>query len=304
MQQDVATQAATITVRSSTLAPPANHTVSSLVTRHGQADRAAIEGFVWGVSTTELFGRGQRVSTARLLDEGVVILGDASDFLLTATPAQRALVVAISGPFLSAACSAMLQAEQVSGRLTRRQSSQRSQRKVKDTAASKAMNAGRARREIYRSNLIAQCGDDTGWKGRIDDACAAVSTPTELADSLDTMVREGRALVSHLTSEKRQCAISSEWLQAITEDARKMREAAKPTVGTSSKLGLRRGDLDWWEGVALWFLKCALDVFAKAHAVDPSIPKLSPGALRSTLTPNHTRKRKVAAKPVTPPVTG
>ncbi len=304
MQQEAVTQAATFTVRSSTLAPPANHTAASLVARHGQADRAAIEGFVWGVSATELFERGLRVSTARLVEDGVVILGDASDFLLTATPAQRALIVAVNGAFLSAASSAMLQAEQASGRLTRRQSSQRSQRQAKDANATKAMTAGRARREIYRSNLIAQCGDDAGWKGRIDDVCGSVSTPMELADSLDLLVREGRALVSHLTSEKRPCAITTEWLQTITDDGKKVREAAQSTVGANSKVGLRRGDLDWWEGVTLWFLKSALDVFAKAHAVDPSIPKLSPGGLRSTLAPNQTRKRKVAAKPVTPPVTG
>ncbi|MFO0652816.1 MAG: hypothetical protein U0326_41755 [Polyangiales bacterium] len=292
---------AVVTGRSQTLAPPVIHTAASLVAMYGEADRDTIAAFVWGVTATELFARGQRVSTARLVEDGVVMLGDVGDFLATATPAQRELLASINGRFLSAASSALLQAETLGGRLTRRKTSQRTQRQAIEVNTVKVMIAGRARRDIYRSNLIAQCGDDSAWKGRIDDACCAVATPMELADSLDSLAREGRSLFAHIASEKRECALDAAYLQKITKDATDLRDDAKATVGASSKAGLRKGDIDWWEGVSLWFLKSALDLFAKAHVVDPSIPKLSPGGLRSTLTPNQSRVRKSAAKPVTPP---
>lgn len=287
---------------STTLAPSPMHTPASLVERHGEADRTTIAGFVWGVSSAELFARGQRIATSRLVTDGAAMLGEASDFMAVATREQRVLLVSITGAFLSAAASALRQAELLDGRRTKRITTQKNRRDAKKVDASRAMSEGRARRDVYRANLITQCGDDGAWKKRIDDACCPVSTLDELADSLDAMAREGRSLVTSLAREKRPSALDAQWFEALTAEATRLRERAKATVGANARLAVRKGEINWWEGVCLWFLKAAYDVFARANAVDPAVPKLTLGGLRSTLVPNQTRKKKVAAKPVPPPV--
>ena len=280
------------TATSTTLAPPPNHTAASLVERHGASDRATIQGYVWGLSPNDLFARGRRVTSPTLVKAGVAMLGEASDFILVATPAQKILLASIDGRFLSAAASLLREVEVVHGQLSRRQSARKSRRGAKQTAQDKLMTEGRARRELYRANLVACSGDDAGWKGRIEDACSSVQTPAELADSFEALAQEGAALVRHLRSEGRPCALDDAYLTAITADARTLRDGTADSQGVESKLGLQRGDLDWWEGAGVWFLKTLRDVFTKAHGVDPSVPRLNPGALRNVIAPNTLRKHK------------
>lgn len=277
---------------STTLAPPPNHTAASLVERHGASDRETIQSYVWGLSTHELYARGRRVTSPSLVKAGVSILGEASDFILVASPAQKALLASIDGRFLSAAASLLREVEVVHGQLSRRQDARKSRRGAKQTAQDKLMTEGRARRDLYRANLVACSGDDAAWKGRIEDACSSVQTPAELADSLDALAQEGAALLRHIKSEKRPCALDDDYIAAIKASATALRDGTADSRGVESKLGVQRGDLDWWEGVGVWFLKTLRDVFVKAHGIDPGVPKLNPGALRSVIASNTLRKRK------------
>lgn len=271
--------------------PAPAHTAQSLVARHPGGTRAVVATFVGangGVAVVEL---GRRASAERIAGDGVRLLGAASDFLAQATDAQRGLVAAVDERFLSAAACSLAEVDAHKAGAARREITLGARKRGAKRAAEGLLTEGRARREVYAANLTAACGTDAAWRARIAGTVVAVSTPEELARSIEAMAAEGRALRDHLPKSGRPGFLTDAWLEGVTSYAASLRARDAAASGVVDAASAARGDLAWWQGASVWFLSTLVSVFGRANAADGTVPKMTPRQLRAVLQPHKTRKK-------------
>jgi hypothetical protein len=271
--------------------PAPAHSARSLVERHGAVSRDAIVVHVGHAGSAAVIEVGKHVSAARLVDDGVRMLGVASDFAAVATPGQRVLIAAIDGPFLAAASGALHHVAEHKSTATRRGITADARKAGAQRTVTKLMASGRAQRDLYAANLTAACGNDAAWRARIAGTVVAVTTPAELAQSIEAMAVEGRALQSHLAAEKRPTFLSEDYLGGMSAYATELRDGGSAATGVIDAAASARGDLAWWQGASVWFLSTVVSVFGRAHAADATVPKITPRQLRALLQPHKMRKK-------------
>lgn len=278
-----------------TLRPAPDHTPLTLVKQHGEVSRDAVTVYIAGTPVADILEQGQRVSTARVESDGVRILGDVTDFLATASSEQRALIGGIDGPFLAAACTALVYVSKLGATVARRKKVRKDREKAATSLAQQQMTDGRARRDLYCANLLTLCGGDEVREARVRAAQSAAETPAELADAYDKVADEAQEIQTSFRAEKRACFVDDAWIARVRAEAKTLRKSTTP--GVAAKHGEPIGELAWWEGACVWFLKTAVAVFGRAHTVDARVPKLQARALRSVLTPSRMRKRAKKSAP-------
>ncbi len=158
----------------------------------------------------------------------------------------------------------------------------------------------RARRELFRTHLLAMNNGDPGWASRINDACGAAPGGLELATSLDKMVTEGRALAAHTKARGGEVTVDDAYFTEMTGLAATARKSHEDARGGADD-GVSQAQLDWWDGANLWFLGALVDNFEQARAIDRTIPRLTLGALANALKPGRSASRKRTAKPAPQP---
>lgn len=274
-----------------TLRPAPNHTPQSLVAQHGETTKQEVIVYIAAMPVGDVFASGQRVATTRVVDDGVRILGLVSDFMASATPEQRELLVVIDGPFMAAACTTLVRIESLGDALSRRAKARKTRTQSAQATTQRQLSRGRARRDLYCASLVALCGGDAERERRLRDTTVAVASLAELADSLDALAAEAKGQQTWLRECKRETFLDDAWIAKVIADAQALRKEGGAHAGVPSRNGELRGDLDWWEGACLWFLGTAVSVFGRAHTIDPAVPKLVVRSLRSVLAPNSARKR-------------
>lgn len=283
------------------IAPTALHTPASLVAKHGTAERVAILGFLLGLDDAGVIALGTNIAASRIVADGTRLLGEATDFLSVATDDQRALLSPpVNDEFMCAAATCIATIDTLDRGITRRKSRRAATQKAGTSELERTMLSARARRKLYQKKIVAMAGGDTAWKQRINGACGAATTLTAMADTIDTLASEGRALAKEAAAKGAKALVPAATFTAMTAYAKQLRETSKTTEGVASKLGVRKGELGWWSGAGVWFLQTLVDMFKAAHDVDVVVPKLSFNSLRTALAP-HPAKRKAAPKTPKPP---
>jgi hypothetical protein len=276
--------------------PPTAHTAESLVAEHGAVTQEQVAAYVGPGGSSAVVEQGQRASASRLADDGVRMVGEASDFLRTATARQRSLLAVIDTRFLAGASGALLYISQRKTKASQRNITVTARKAGAKRALVNFMASGRAMRDAYAVNLVAACGNDTSWRARMSATVVAVDSPEELAGSIDAMAAEGRALQRHLADEKRETFLTNAYLDEMVSYADELRARGNEANGVVDAATAARGDLVWWQGACVWFLSTLVSVFGRAHAADAAVPKITPRQLRAVLQPHKTRK-KSAKKP-------
>jgi len=287
---------------------PTAHTAQSLVAEHGAVTRAEVEAYVGAGGSTAVVEQGQRVSAARLADDGVRMIGEASDFVRTATPSQRTLLAVIDPRFLGAASGALFFISERKTNASQRNITVSARKAGAKRSLVTLMAGGRAMRDAYAANLVAACGNDASWRARMSATVVAVTSPEELADSIKAMAAEGRALRRHLAEQKRESFLTEDYLDGMGAYADGLRGEGSAANGVVDAAAAARGDLGWWQGACVWFLSTVVSVFGRANAADASVPRITPRQLRAVLQPHKTRKKSAkkseAKEPAAPPADG
>ncbi len=282
------------------LAPPKRYTVQALVALVGMVAVAKVLTYVRGFVQAVLIKRGAKVATSRVAEDGAQIVGQAAEFMARATPTQRRLLATVTPAFLAAAATGLYTAAELDAKVSRRRAKGKVGRKAAKAAEGAVLPAARARRQLFCTHLIAMAGGESAWVTRVQDACAAAPDGAALARSIDTMVTEGRALAAHVAAQGGDVTVDDAYFTEMTELAEAVR-AASHEVASVTPDASAQAELDWWDGVNLWFLGTLVDNFAQAHKVDARVPRLPLGGLKSVLKPGLTRARKPASAPKPPP---
>ncbi len=290
---------------SPSLAPgaAATHTLASLTQRLGTATRVQIVAYVALAPIATFVDEGTRVSTARVVEEGTRIVGLAVEVLDRADAEQRALMPALDEAMLCACTSALATCGAIDvarASVTSKNSGQAKQRK-----SARGALAGQAatRRTILYTAAISLAAADPGRRVELDDAWGSGDDPSHLATSLSSLVTIARAIVADAKKRGVTVSLTDAWLDEQAALATKLLKATQ-RVGRGVVEGqVAQGDVAWWRGIALWFLKQIADTISVARKSDPRIREIPLGSLRAALKRSGKPTRK--AEPVTPvtPVT-
>lgn len=288
--------------RSATASPAPSdavvYTLALLIQRFGRAEPALVEAHVGAAEVSQSVSVGERISTARIVRDGVRILGTAGSFLATATEAQREELIMIDAPFLSAATTSLDVAETAQRRLDLKKNAASAVRNTAKTRGTSAEQKARRRRAaLYEALLTATCGDGD-WKKKLDHDMGAAPTAAEVADSIEKLVAHGRVLVPWAKERGASCPLNDAYFTKTLQIAESCRVLGAEGTAPASRDGINQGEVDRLDGRALWFLKRVIDTFDVAHEADPTIPKLPVYSLRAIFGRGTRRK---PAPPVNPP---
>lgn len=291
---------------STSIAPTALHTPASLVAKHGTAQRVTILGFLLGLDDAGTVSLGEGIAPSRIVTDGTRLLGEATDFLSTANDDQRALLSPpVTDEFLCAAATCVATIDTLDRTITRRKTRYAATQKAGTSEVERAMLSARARRRLYQKKIVAMAGGDSAWKQRINGACGSATSLTAMADTIDTLASEGRALAKEAAAKGSKAVVPAATFAAMTAYAKQLRETSKTTEGVASKLGVRKGELGWWCGAGVWFLQTLVEMFNAAHGVDVMVPSMTYSSLRSALVAHPTKRKSAAKTPKAPkPPTG
>lgn len=276
---------------------PVTHSLESLRQRLGTVARSQVIAYVALAPVATLVESGNRVSTARLVREGTRILGLALDVYDQADETQRALMPALDDALLCAAVSALDTCDTESDareQVVTKGAAQGTKRR--GTRATLVQKVTSARKVVYTA-AITLSGADPKRRKQLDDAWGAGDNPDHLARSLKDLTTITREIIVEARARKVSVSIEDALLDAHDALAAQLERATEKVAAPTADAPIAQGTIAWWRGIALWFIRQALDAVETARESDPRIRKIPLGELRSSLRRSGKRPRKTATPP-------
>ncbi len=304
MQQRASQLPAPLVVTTPSLAPgdPGAHTLESLRQRLGLAERSRVLAYVALAPVPSLVEEGGRVSTARLVREGTRIFGLALDVVSTADADRRALLPALDEPMICAAVSALVTCDELgSSRVAATDKSAAQGSKRRSARASLVGKVTVARKVTYAAAL-SLAGGDPERRAQLDDAWGSGDEPEHLASSLTKLVALTRGIVAGARARGVSVSVEDAWLDAQDALARQLTRAVEKADASVAEAPVGQGEVAWWRGIALWFVRQMVDAIDVARESDPRIRKIALGDLQKVLRRSAKTRRKTPARPPAPPV--
>lgn len=275
------------------------YTLALLLQRFGRSEPERIDAYVGAADVADMVGAGQRISTARIVRDGVRILGGAGAFLAMASESQREELVAIDATLLSVAVTSLEIADAAQRAIDLQKGASSAVRNTSKTRGANAERKARQRRATLHEALVTlTCGDDD-WKVKVDEAMGAAEDAAAVADSIELQVAVGRKLVAWAKKRGVSCPLNEAYFAKTLQLAESCRTLGAEGTAPASRDGINQGEVNRLDGRCLWLLKRVVDCFDVAHAADPTIPKLAVLSLRSVFGRGNRKPRN--ASPVKPP---
>jgi hypothetical protein len=286
--------------------PSEEPTLEQLVARFKPASRAQILAFVGKAPTATLVRNGERATTARVRKDGVRLFTAAADFLAVATPAQKQLLLGLTETFLAAGVSALSECVAVGGAAKSKKGEQVLQRGRAVSLVEALEEEAATRRDVLYMACVPLAGGDPAWTRRLDDAWSRDDrSRASLADSLARLATEARALALDATARGVEHALDETYLQATADLAEQLKGADEKASAAVPGQNVTQGDVNWWRGACIWFIKTLVDIFASARRGDPRIPAQRLATLKSLFAHSSQKpKRSPAAPPAPQPPQG
>lgn len=303
MQQRASQLPAPLVVTTPSLAPgdPGAYTLDSLRQRLGLAERPRVLAYVALAPVATLVEEGGRVSTERLVREGTRIFGLALDVVSTADADRRVLLPALDEPMITAAVTALVTCDALSSsRVEAADKSAAQGTKRRSTRASLVGKVTAARKLTYAAALSLAAGDPDRRK-QLDDAWGSGDDPEHLASSLTKLVTITRSVVAGARARGVSVSLQDAWLDAQDSLARELTRAVENADAAVADGPVGQGEVAWWRGVVLWFVRQMVDTIDAARASDPRIRKIPLGDLQKVLRRSAKSRRKTPAQPPAPP---
>ncbi len=256
------------------------YTLPELGARLGAATQAEVDSYTAGMAKADLIQTGAEVATRRIDKDSARLYGIAADFFDKADEDQLDGLLGVSKDMLRVAIWA---ANEGSGRAESRgkgvQKAGTSKQVRVDQAAS-LRDKALARRKALRAGLRALAGGQQPVLGAIEVAYGTISSPKAIGDALDALVKIGRSMLTDgNASQKARLAgsrLTKAYLDATAELAKDVREKGEVASAVAGVTGVSQTEVDYWDGINLYFLSTFVDVFEAGNDVDPTIPRLVP----------------------------
>jgi len=281
--------------------PTKEPTLEELVARFKLVSRAQVFALVGKARAATFVRSGERATTARVRKDGVRLFTAAADFLAIATDDQKKLLLGATDAFLRAGVSALSECVTVGGAAKHTKSDQALQRGRAVSIVGELAAEAATRRDVLYTACLPLTGGDPVWTQRLDDAWSRDDrTRASLADSLARLVTEARELARDATARGVEHGLDEAYLHATADLAAQLKSADEKAVATASTQNVAQGDVNWWRGTCIWFIKTLVDIFASARRGDPRIPELRPMTLKSLFSRMSTKPKRGPAVPPAP----
>jgi hypothetical protein len=277
-------------------AAPVLYTLSALHARFGAAPSSELAARLAQAPVGALVTEGQRLTTARLVREAPGVISAAMTIVAQLGPEQRDLLPALDGGFFRAAVTVIRTCDQKGE--SRGVAVDSAARLTRDNRAMRRALAKRAKaqRSIVYAAANALAGADPARKERLDAAWGRGEAPEHLARSLAELTELLREFVADARAKKVSTAVTDAWIDRQAALAAELEQVAVRADARAAVGEVAQGDVAWWRGAALWFLRQMADMIDAAHEVDLRVPKLPLGNLRTVVRRPRAAKKKPAAK--------
>jgi hypothetical protein len=281
-------------------------TLAALTQQYGPATLEEVDFALEGADLVKLAADGARFSTRRITREGARIWGTISGFLDRATPAQRALIPAITHNFLRVAIWSTFHGQELD------ESRQGIQKDVTTVRVGRTADSTDLRRragghrDVLYASLLVLAGKKPNLRGRIEEVYNKNSQPARVAISIRDLTKLGREVLADTSPgalhRRRDSLIDEDFLAAGEVLANEVAALGEVAEALSARPPVLQEELDLWDGRNLAFIKMAIDAFEAGRTLDPSLPRIYPISLRSFFSRRPpTPKAEPPAGPSTPP---
>ena len=154
-----------------------------------------------------------------------------------------------------------------------------------------------AQRALVYTTAITLAGGDPVRRAALDEALGRGRRPAHLASSHAAIVAILREVVADARSRKGPVSVTDAWIDAHARLAANLEQVAEDAAARSKDGEVAQGEVAWWRGVALWFLRQMADQVDAVNAADPRVARLPLGGLKSILRhPPAKKKQKKGAE--------
>lgn len=276
------------------------YTLGDLTARLGAATEAEVGEYIEGMTKASLIEAGAEVATNRIDKDTARLYGKAADFFDQAKEEQLDVLLGVSPDLLRIAVWA---AHQGSARAEAREKGMAragASKQARGGAAEAVRARAVARRKSLRAGLRVLAAGDPATLTTIEAAYGNIASPKATGDALEALAKVGREMLKNpsagLASRLKTSRLTKALLDDTQELARDVRATGDAAGAVASIATVPQTEVDYWDGINLYFLGTFMDVFESGNEVDPTIPRLVPISLRKYFTP--ARRTPEAAKPV------
>ena len=253
-------------------------TLAALTRQYGPATPEEVDLSLEGADLVKLASDGASVSTRRITREGARIWGTISGFLDRATPAQRALIPAITRNFMRVAIWSTFHGQELyeSRRGIQKDVTTLRVGRTADTADLRRQAGGH--RDVLYTGLLVLAGKKPKLRSRIEEVYNKSSQPAEVATSLRDLAKLGREILADTSPgalhRRQDSLIDEDFLvtgEALANEVATLGEVAE---ALSVRPPVLQEELDLWDGRNLAFIEMAVDAFEAGRTLDPSLPRI------------------------------
>jgi len=263
--------------------------LDDLYARTGPSTLDEVSAFVHGMTDEALVQLGARVATSRIETDVARLLGVALDAWQPAHGTRSAAIRGVSTALLRACVWSCVQAREayveMHDDLRRIKTARRGTSKGATSVRGRARAAHAHLLQVLES-LVAGHPD---LEAQVEAAGRVGDRADGYAGSIDALVAVGRRILAKPTAaiEARladgEAGVSEDWLDGCAELAAELRKLGVESEGALARPAVSQTDVDLWDGRAITLLRRIIGLYEAAHAVDPTVPRLVPIALRSLL---------------------
>jgi hypothetical protein len=283
------------------VAPRPLYTLPQLVERLGLATPEEVFLYVGRDSKIELTDLGRRVATPRVSKDSARLMGQAVDYYDQADEDQLDALAGIDPDFLRVGVWAAAEDERLCALHTRGRKSASQRRSTFGVSYSELRDRAIGRREQIHGLLVKLSGNDPVQLKAIEDAYGTSGNPQALNDSLLALVGLGRDYLADPSPEMVQRRQRSRLREALLADVEaltaRMLNQGLAAQAVANLPPVTQSEVDYWDGVALWFLRRIIEAFDAARLTDPRVPRLLAIATRGVLGLYRPRDTDETPKP-------
>lgn len=260
-------------------------TLTALTRQYGPATPEEVDFALEGADLVKLADDGASVSTRRITRDGARIWGTISGFLDRATPAQRALIPAITRNFLRVAIWSTFHGQELYESRRGVQKDVTTLRVGRTADSDDLRRRASGHRDVLYTGLLVLAGKKPKLRGRIEQVYNKNSQPAQVATSLRDLVKLGREVLADISPgalhRRRDSLIDEDFLVTGEALANEVATLGEVVEALSARPPVLQEELDLWDGRNLAFIEMAMESFEAGRTLDPSLPRIFPIALRS-----------------------
>lgn len=281
------TKAEPVTVLTAPNPAEGTYSLEHNLARTGPSNEIEIAALVEGFTDQELREEGAQVDTSRIDTDSARIVGIAADFVARATPEQKGAVRGYSTALLRACAWAAVQGHEAYMALHSDTVAVRTTRSARQASVGTLRARARAAHLQLSEALRAVAAGDRALLARVDDAANQTNSPDGLAGAMMALVAIGRSVLLKPSAGMRvrlaggEAGLTEEWFDDCEDLAREIKAAGIVADSPLPRPAVTQAEVDRWDGINLVLLRRLVRVFEAAHAVDNTVPRLSPIALRT-----------------------